>query len=171
MSSAPTRDEAVTILREGSLLVNDLLAGVPQEDFARAGTIGGDWSAKDLVGHLTFWQENALSALKEFRNGESSSLDRALKVRGLDAVNLDALAAKAALSSKDVRVLSAKVDAKLVERLGALAEAEWSKRLPGGETWGSELGSILGGPGGPFRHAWAHLEELTDFVQGLSARG
>jgi hypothetical protein len=163
----PTRDEAVAILGEGDAAIAGLVDRVPEGEFARHGNVGGDWSVKDLVGHLTFWQENALTALKEFRAGESSSLDKALREGGLDAVNLDALAAKAAMSSKEVLSLSERVSSELVEKISGMSDEEWTRRLPGGETWGSELGEILGGPDGRYRHAWAHVEELTAFVDSL----
>jgi hypothetical protein len=42
-----------------------------RDDFVRSATItGGYWSAKDLVGHLTSWEEHALGALAAWRRGE-----------------------------------------------------------------------------------------------------
>ncbi len=167
MDEALSRDDALALLADGCAKLSALFEKVSEEDFARAGTIGGDWSAKDLMGHIIFWEENALTALREFRSGQDSSLDRAIEERGLDRLNLDALAAKAAMSTREVRVSSAKVHAKLVHDISAMTEADWEARLPGDETWGSELGSILGGPGGPFRHAWAHLDELRGFIGSI----
>ena len=48
--------------------------------------------------------------------------------------------------------------------LGGLARPTWRAPL------GLRVGSILGGPGGPFRHADAHLPDLRAFVSSHARR-
>src|SRR5438445_8463916 len=65
------RDEASAILRDGQERLDDLLGGMSEGDLVRPATIGGgDWSAKDLIGHVAAWEELAVQALAEWRRGQ-----------------------------------------------------------------------------------------------------
>src|SRR5205823_11946159 len=70
MSPTIGRDDALAIVAQGQRAIDELLARVPADAFERAGTIGdGDWSAKDLVGHLAAWERVALERLEAARTG------------------------------------------------------------------------------------------------------
>ena len=52
-----SRDEAVAELEDGQRRIDQLLQGLSEEDLIRPATIGGgDWSAKDLIGHVATWE-------------------------------------------------------------------------------------------------------------------
>lgn len=164
----PSRDAAVRILEEGREEVLSLIERLSDDDFIRPATIGGgDWSAKDLLGHLTFWKENALRSLAEWRAGETYTLvDAYAQDDGVDALNAADHAAKAEMSASDIRTLAASVHAELIFALSGISDEEWGRPVSD-DTWGEELGSILGGPTGLFDHASAHLEDLETFVGSL----
>jgi hypothetical protein len=51
-----SREDAIRIVSEGHRSVQELLSRLDDDAFVRRGTIGeGDWSAKDLAGHLADW--------------------------------------------------------------------------------------------------------------------
>ena len=54
--TAITQAAALATLDEGQQTLLTLLGQLDDEALTRAGTIGGDWSAKDLLGHLAFWE-------------------------------------------------------------------------------------------------------------------
>ena len=167
-SKTPSAAEAVAILEEGDAEVSMLLAVVEDADFGRLDAIGGgEWSAKDLLAHLTFWESNALEALEDWRAGGEWRRAEVLRIDGSeDPMNDAALEAARALDADAVRSKAGEVHSKLLEELAAMKPKEWG--TPAGEgTRGSELGSILAGPDGPFRHAWAHLEDLREYVGSL----
>ena len=89
----------------------------------------------------------------------------ALGTRGLDGVNADALAEASALRPAVLRRRSLETHAALVAAVRAVPADRWTKPpITRGRPLGLRVGSILGGPGGPFRHADAHLPDLRAFV-------
>src|SRR5437588_10756009 len=74
--AAPTRDEALATLAEGQSALDRWLAPLSDEELVRPATIGGgDWSAKDLLGHIAFWEELAIGALADWRDGRKPSIE------------------------------------------------------------------------------------------------
>ena len=72
-----TRQDAVAILEDGQDRLEALFARLSDERFVRRGTIGGEWSAKDLMGHVAFWEEIALASLACWDRGEPLRFDQA----------------------------------------------------------------------------------------------
>src|SRR5436309_15894077 len=87
--ATPSRHEAMSTLREGQEQLDELLARLSEEDLVKPGTIGGgDWSAKDLIGHVAFWEEIAIDALADWRAGRRSSVEEAFaREGGVDELN------------------------------------------------------------------------------------
>ncbi len=80
----PTRDEAIRTLDEGHRGVRDLMALLSDDDLVEPATIGGgDWSAKDLLGHLTTWEEIALASLDEWRRGERPGIEDVFAIEAM----------------------------------------------------------------------------------------
>ena len=161
---------AIAILDDGHRSIHGLADGLPAADLERPATIGaGDWSIRDLVGHLTAWEEHALEALAAWRAGRPAPIQQALRQRGLNTVNAESAAADRERGTATVMRRSEAVHGRLVEALSELSDADWiappTRRSRRG--LGSVVGSIVGGPGGPFRHAWAHLADLERAVESL----
>jgi hypothetical protein len=133
----------------------------------RPGVGGGAWSPKDLLGHLESWQEYALEALDAWEEGHGPAIDAVIWSTSTSALNRDAVASKASRRPADQRRRAEATFEELLARLGSLSDARW--RRPGtarGRTpVGARLGNLLGGPGGPFRHADAHLPQLRAFAE------
>jgi len=71
-----TREEALATLEDGQAQVEVLVAQLSDEEAARPATMGGgDWSAKDLMGHIARWNEIAIEALGSWRKGERPEIE------------------------------------------------------------------------------------------------
>lgn len=167
---ALSQQEALRILEQEHRSVRELIGRLSPANFARPATIGGgDWSARDLLGHLTSWEQHALEALEAWSRGQPAPVDRALRERGLNAVNAETVAAGRSRSPSSVRRRFDEVHRQLVTEIRALSAATWQApptaraRRPLGDV----LGGIVGGPAGPFAHASAHLRDLRAFVESV----
>jgi hypothetical protein len=158
--------DAATLLQQGHDEVARVVAVLTAEAALRTGLGGGDWSAKDLLGHLTSWEEHALAALDAWAKGKTAPIHRALRTDGLDTVNLAAVRAKADKPYERIRADFDAVNRELRERIETIPDAVWeapptprSRR-----SLGERLGSILVGRSGPFGHADSHLPDLRALV-------
>jgi hypothetical protein len=176
----PTRQEAIETLEEGHARVKELMSGLSEDDLIRAATIGGgDWSAKDLIGHLATWEEVALRTLQEFQKGEIPWVERdegpfSPPATGkVDAFNARSVAEKQQRSVGEVRSGADRTHRELVEAIQALSEEEWTAKptyptpMDRRRRLVTLLGSVLGAPQRPFGHAFAHLPDLEAYVASV----
>jgi hypothetical protein len=170
--ATPTRRQALRILEQGHRSVYEQLRRLPRASMTTPGLGGGEWSPKDLIGHLESWEEYALQALDAWDDGHGPSIDRALWSTSTSKVNRDAVAAKVDRSLPEMQRRADRTYRDLVARIEAMTDRRW--RQPGTprgrKSVGERLGSYLGGPAGPFRHAEAHLRELRAFVEEHGSR-
>jgi hypothetical protein len=172
--AVPSRQEANDALREGEGLMRELLAGVSAEELERPATIGdGDWSAKDLLGHIATWEGIALGTLAEWRGGSRPWIEDVF-AGGTDAVdelNARLVEEKRALSLEEVRSEAETVHLRLLQEIEGTPDGEWTARAgyrtERREHLGTLLGSVLGAPKRPFGHVLAHLPDLEKFVRSL----
>jgi len=162
----PGRDEAIRFVRADRLRTLDLLGRIPRPAITTPGLGGGDWSPKDLIGHLESWEQHALDALDAWSRGDVAPSDRALQMMGLDPFNLAEVERKARWSVARTIDSAAATHRRLISALGSIPVERWlappTDREEG--SLGSHLGGILGGPAGPFRHDVAHHPDLEAFV-------
>lgn len=163
----PTRRRAIRILREGMDEVFSLYDSLPPRARTTPGLGGGEWSPKDLLGHLESWQEYALEALDAWDEGHGPAIDAVIWSTSTSALNDGAVRTKSSRRAPEQRRRAGVTHDRLVAGLEAFGDARW--RRPGttrGRTpAGARLGNLLAGPGGPFRHANAHLPQLRAFVE------
>jgi hypothetical protein len=166
---APTKKEAAAVLDQGHKRICTLVDKLSPSAATKRATIGGgEWSAKDLLGHLTSWQEHAMEALSAWERGDPAPVDAALKSkRGVDALNAKTFMQKAAMTWTDVRDQYDEVHGTLVKRLKKIADDVWNAppSSGGATSLGERIGGILGGPTGPFAHDDAHLDDLRSYVE------
>ena len=163
----PSRRRAIRILDDGMREVFVLYDGLPPRARTTPGLGGGDWSPKDLLGHLESWQEYALEALDAWDGDHGPAIDKVIWSTSTSALNRDAVARKAARRPADQRRRAEAIHERLLARLEAFGDTRWKR--PGtsrGRTpAGIRLGDLLGGPPGPFRHADAHLRQLRALAE------
>jgi uncharacterized protein (TIGR03083 family) len=162
------RQDALGTLREGEAQVQELLRGLTPEQMTKPATIGGgDWSAKDLVGHIAFWEELALSTLTVWSRGAEPDM-----VGAVDEVNAANHVRKAKWSLERVLAERQEVHDRLMQEIEALSDREWTAAPPKSfarrETLGARLGGLTGAADGQFRHAFAHVDDLRAYVESLA---
>ncbi len=146
--------------------VTSLLDRLPSRSLSRRGLGGGEWSPKDLIGHLESWEEHAIGALDAWSRGEVAPIDRDLRAFGVNAVNAREVQRKSSRSAARARSSAEATFARLVEGIRAIPAERWSTppTSRARRALGESVGRILGGPRGPFTHDQAHLPDLRAFV-------
>jgi hypothetical protein len=162
-----TREEAISILTEGQRAVRGLIAALPADALTRPGLGGGDWSPKDLLGHLASWEEHALAALEAWDRDAGAPIDREIYTRGTNAVNAEAVSSKEGLTLEEVRHDADESHTQLIDSIRRMTDKRWANPATSRarKPLGHRLGQILGGPAGGFRHAEAHLKSLAAYVE------
>jgi hypothetical protein len=162
----PVRHEAIRFVRTDRLHTRSLLDRLPEPAITTPGLGGGEWSPKDLIGHLESWEQHALDALEAWSRDDVAPSDRALRTVGLDAFNL------AEVARKERWTVARSIDSaeathrRLVEALRSISADDWAAppTRRSRRSLGTHLGGILGGPPGPFRHDAAHHPDLAAFA-------
>lgn len=168
------------MLQDGRDRVQELVSRLSEDEFTRPRTIGGgDWSAKDLLGHIATWEEVALRSLAEFQGGDVPWVEsNEGPFSGPGTVNVDAFNARAIaenqrLSLEEVRARADRTHTELIEAIQGLTDEQWTARasypteLDRRRRLVTLLGSVLGAPQRPFGHAFAHLPDLRAYVETL----
>ena len=166
----PTRAQAVTTLEAGHSGIRDLLDGLSEAELAAPATIGGgEWSAKDLIGHIQAWEGFALDAIGQWRKGERPTIEDTFagqeKVDELNAVVFEQSRRR---SPEDVRMEAERTHRALIDEIDRTTDEEWLSKA----SYPADrrrrlcelLGSVLGAPKRPFGHAFAHLPDLEAYV-------
>lgn len=163
----PSRARAILALEADRAGILAALERVPRRELSKPGIGGGDWSPTDLMGHLESWEEHAVGALEAWAEGETAPISRRLRTEGLNRVNLDEVARKAGRSPARAISSAAATHSRLIAAIDALTDEVW--RAPATRRsrrpLGLQLGGILGGPAGAFRHDAAHLKDLLAFAE------
>ena len=94
----------------------DSFAGLPDAQLTRRGTLG-EWSVKDVLAHVTTWEEEALKHLPTVASGGRTR--RYAAEGGIDAFNARMAAAKAHLSLAEVLRQLEETHLRLVEYVRA----------------------------------------------------
>ncbi len=67
------RRQAIDELERDHQAIHRLLDGLPDDQWSLPATVGdGDWSVKDLIGHLASWEEIALERVAAVLEGTPS---------------------------------------------------------------------------------------------------
>jgi len=159
------RREAIRLLQADRRQVERQLARLSSRQLTTAGVGGGEWSPKDLLGHLESWEEHALAALDAWSRGEPAPIDRVLRIDGLTRVNADGVSRKSSRSVAKALSSSTATHDALLAAIRAVDDEDWcappTQRAR--RALGERLGQMLTGSGGDFRHDRAHLGDLRTF--------
>ena len=103
----------------------DAIAQVP-EDRLDERSVGGPWSVKDLIGHVTTWEVEALHALRSYLDdGDFDALTA--WPEDLDGFNEEAVEGKRGTDLAHLRRELDDTHSRTVELISALDEAEFRK--------------------------------------------
>lgn len=170
----PDRDTALETLRSGDEQLRRLFDRLSEDDAVRRATIGGgDWSAKDLLGHMALWEELALGTIDPWLRDERPRLEERFFDGDVDALNAWNEERKRDWPLERVRAEADETHAQLLAEIERMGQDGWThprgfEDASAQDDLGSELGGILGAADGPFRHAFAHLPDLQAYVTSLA---
>ena len=83
----------------------------------------GGWSVKDLLGHLTTWEEEAIKAMALMARGQPQPRYR--QYSGIDGFNAGESKKKAGLSLEDVQSQLMETHHRLMSVVAEMAEEHW----------------------------------------------
>lgn len=109
MRRRPLRDR----LDKAWVAFNESYAGLPDEELLRGGVTGA-WSIRDIIAHVTTWEEEALKHLPLILEGGTPPR-YSVTYGGIDAFNARMTAARRHLSLAEVRAQALVVHGRLVE--------------------------------------------------------
>lgn len=166
MAETIAKAEAARVLETDRTELLSLLDRLPPRAMTTTGLGGGEWSPKDLLGHLESWEEHALGALEAWSRGARAPIDAAFARTSVAGLNADEVARKARRSVPATRTHAERTHARLLAAIRDLSDEAWEAPATprGRKPLGHRLGSILGGPAGSFRHDAAHLQDVRAFV-------
>jgi hypothetical protein len=101
----------------------DSYAGLSREELLTPG-VTGHWSVRDIIAHVTWWEEEALAHMPEIRDGQRAPKYSAL-YGGIDAFNALMTEKRRALSVAEVMRLHDAVHEQLLAFVRAQPAALW----------------------------------------------
>lgn len=163
-----TRHEAIDILEKGHGHVRRQLKRIPDHWMARPGIGGGEWTPKDLIGHLCLWEEKVLEAIAAWNAGERAPIDRDIYSLSIAAINAQGVRRRSRHTLARVLRDWDNVNGELIRTIRTMPDARWEKPATprGRKSLGHRMGQLLLGRG-PFEHADAHLKGLEEFVAAI----
>ena len=174
----PRRGEARATLDEGYEALEALFARLSAEQMEQPATIGGgDWSAKDLRGHIAFWEELAAEAAGSWREGRRPEAEDIFVngAAGVDAANARNFERTHAQTLQEVDARARKAHGDVLSLVDTLSDEDWASKAPyeteRRRTLGTMIGSIMGAPKRPFGHALAHVDDLRAYVESATRGG
>jgi hypothetical protein len=175
MSSEPlSPEEALAILEEGQSEMLNLLEAIPKENLDNP--LGsGDWSIKDLVGHIASWEELAVKALREWRERKPLTVQGIVDVQGgVDSFNAAEVRRHRKASAEEVLERESTIHQELLSEISAVDLDVWAEppyyetKRP--KTLGGTVGAITGGKTrGDFGHVFDHIDDLRSYLEASRA--
>ncbi|MGH2614839.1 MAG: DinB family protein [Thermomicrobiales bacterium] len=120
-----TRQQLLTRLEMAWLAFQDSYAGLSDEQLREPG-VAGDWSVKDLIAHVTWWEEEALNHLPLILKG-SRPPRYSVAYGGIDAFNALMAEQKRDLSLANVRDEFEETHRRLVAYIQTVPEDQFTR--------------------------------------------
>ena len=118
-----TREQLLARLEKAWTALKDSYAGLSDAQLTTPG-VAGEWSVRDVLAHVTTWDEEALKYLPVIIKGGRPP--RYASVGGLDAFNARTMAAKRALSLAEVLRQFDETHQRLVAYLRTVPEEQFT---------------------------------------------
>jgi hypothetical protein len=114
------KTKPLTRLPKAWTAFNESYAGLSDVQLVEAGVIGG-WSVRDILAHVTTWEEEALKHLPLILEGSTPPLYSA-RYGGLDAFNARMTEQKRSLSLAEVRRQRDEIHRRLIDFIRSVPE-------------------------------------------------
>jgi uncharacterized damage-inducible protein DinB len=133
----------------------EAIEGLSEEEMSQV-PLEGVWTAKDIIGHITSWEETLLAPLKEYAEGAPFVTEQ---VKDYLAWNDEQAALKREIPLEAILDQAASVRAGMVSAAEKLSEERWTARIP--YPWG--------GKGSPKRALEGLAEHEMEHVRAIRA--
>ena len=117
---ATGKERTLARLEAGWRAFRESYAGLSDDDLLSPGVVD-DWCVKDVIAHVTTWENEALKYLPVVLRGERPKTYKA-QYGGIDAFNAQMLAEKRDLSLAEVRRQADETHRRLVEMVEAMPD-------------------------------------------------
>ena len=162
MSDPTNKTELLARMRDSYAAFEALLAPLSAELLCAPG-VNGEWSIKDILAHLTIWQERVSTQLEAIARGEESPLDPIANDEQMHVFNNATVAASRARPLSEVQADFRAT----VQRLSANVEAAGEAALfePGRFAWldGGTMATSIAG------NTFEHYAEHVPMIEALLA--
>jgi len=151
MAEHSIADSLTTTIEAEHARLQEALADLGNDEMLQAGA-HGDWSVKDVLAHLTYWEGQLVRALRQAADGEDQTpMDAAGEE--IDVINARVVAASRAHPLDEVRAAFTRSFAELLAVLATLRDDDLAAT--------GELDARLGQPAQPFITAitYEHYQE------------
>lgn len=161
----PSPAEAKRILIATRSRTEGLIQGLSEARLKTQGQLGGgEWSIKDLLGHLAGYEEQAVAVATGKKPGFDFS-----KYGSVDERNAADIERKRIWSAKRIREDLDRQRRAVLESIDAIDDTRWESKIPtrdGHSSLGLVLGRLLSGDRyGLFAHDLAHIGDLEKSVK------
>ena len=151
------KDDLLARIRKDRAAFAAVWAGLSDAQMTKRPGVQDDWSVKDLIAHIVWWENLMLENVIAVKNNSAYHM-----IYDIDAQNAEVFAAHQDDNLADVRAAFEANLAQLEEHIGALTEAQINDtRLPKYPL----LDHIIGDTYGHYEGHWADLERYTNQVK------
>jgi len=120
-----TKEQVLKRLNEAWLALQESYAGLPDSRLLEPG-VTGKWSVRDILAHITTWEEEALKHLPLILDGGRPPR-YSTKYGGIDAFNALMTKQKAGLALSDVRKQLDEIHNRLLDYVGGVPEEQFTR--------------------------------------------
>lgn len=152
-----TRDEILQAIKEQHAELTAALAGIPADQLTKRPIVEW-WTAKDLLGHVTLWEQVALKHVREYKQ---SGAPKPLGITGdddVDRYNKRGVAMRRDLSFAQVQIELDTTYRELVAAIESLSDADLVKPLPAPWGDGATLERLVAV--NSYQHVPEHIEQI-----------
>ena len=154
-----TKEEALARLAESRRALHQAIEGLSEEEMTQV-RAEGVWTIKDVLGHITSWEETCLEPLRRYADGgpyDVQVIEDYLAWNDVQAarkrdVPLDAILGELAAVRQG-----------LAEAASRLSARQWEQRVP--FAWGGE-GTIADTLEGLHEHEMEHVRHIRQWRRG-----
>ncbi len=162
-----TRDEILTTLKEQHAELASILAGVPADAMTRQPIVEW-WSVKDLMGHITLWQQVGIKFIQEYQQDGAPKMLGIKDDAALDAYNKRGVALRRDWTVERVRAEFDAACHDLVAAVESLSDADLSKPLPPPWDAGATLERLIAV--NSHQHIPEHVEQISQWQKAHAAK-
>jgi uncharacterized damage-inducible protein DinB len=148
-----SREETFAKLARSRERLLAAIEGLSEEEMSQV-PLEGIWAAKDIIGHVTSWEETLLAPLRAYAEGEPFVTEQ---IKDYLAWNDEQAALKREIPLEEILAQAASVREGMVTAAEKLSEERWTARIP--YPWGGK-GSLKRALEGLAEHEMEHVRAI-----------